>query len=505
MEKKLEQLKTKLMEITDLEGVSALLGWDQSTYMPPGGAPARGRQMALIARIQQEKLIDPEIGKLLDALQPWAESLPFESDEAGLVRVARRVVERAVRVPPQLMAEFYLHMADSYNTWAAARPKNDFKAVLPGLEKTLALSRKLADCFPGYEHIADPLIDIQDYGMKAASVRAIFADLREALVPLVKAIAAQEEIDNSLLHRQYPLEKQKEFGERIIRAYGYDFERGRQDITHHPFTTKLSLGDVRITTRYQENDLADGLFSTLHESGHGMYELGIKMDFEGTPLATGTSAGVHESQSRLWENIVGRSRAFWSHYLPIAKEYFPDALSDVSLEMFYRAINKVSPSLIRVDADEVTYNLHVMLRFDLELALLEGSLAVKDLPEAWHARYLADLGVRAPDDRFGVMQDVHWYGGMIGGVFQGYTLGNIMSGMFYQKALDAHPEITAELGQGKFDTLHGWLKSNIYQHGSKFTANELVERVCGEALTIAPYMDYLKHKYTELYQLPDRL
>ena len=501
MEEKLAELKQKMQVVTDLGAVNSLLSWDQSTYMPPGGAPARGRQSALIGQMSMEKLTDPEVGRLLDELEPWAERLDPDSDDAAFIRATRRNYDKMVRVPPELMGAFYAHVAESYQAWTEARPKNDFEAMAPYLEKTLEFSRKIADCFPGYDHIADPLIDFADYGMKAESVKAVFAELREELVPLVEAITAAEEVDNSVLFQQYPLEKQEAFGREIIVDFGYDFERGRQDLTHHPFMTKFSLGDVRITTRFDENDLGDGLFSTLHESGHAMYELGINPAYEASPLGGGTSSGVHESQSRLWENVVGRSKPFWSHYLPKAREYFPEQLGDVSLDEFYKAINKVSRSLIRVDADEVTYNLHVMIRFDLELALLEGSLAIKDLPEAWHARYEQDLGLRAPDDSDGVLQDVHWYAGLIGGAFQGYTLGNILCGLFYHHALQAHPDIPDEIGEGKFGTLHTWMKDNIYQFGSKYTAPELIEKVTGGPLEIGPYVDYLKTKYSDIYNL----
>lgn len=501
MEQQLKELKARLLEIYDLGAVNAVLGWDQATYMPPGGSPARGRQSAMLAQIAQEKAIDPAIGKLLDQLEPWAEGQPFESDDAALVRVARRDYEKAVKVPPELVGELFSHFAHGYQVWTTARPNNDFAAVEPVLEKTLELSRKYADCFPGYDHIADPLIDMGDYGMKAESIRILFAELRDQLVPLVGAITSQEEIDNSVLHRSYPLERQREFGEAVIKDYGFDFERGRQDLTHHPFMTKFSLGDVRITTRFQENDFGDGLFSTMHEAGHAMYELGINPELEGTPLANGTSSGVHESQSRLWENIVGRSRGFWTHYYPKAQAAFPEQLGDVSLDTFYRAINKVSRSLIRVDADEVTYNLHVMIRFDLELALLEGDLAVKDLPETWHARYDSDLGLRAADDSDGVLQDVHWYAGFIGGAFQGYTLGNIISALFYQQALQSHPEIPDEVSKGQFGTLQTWLKEALYQHGRKFTADELVQRVTGAPMKIEPYIAYLQTKYGEFFDL----
>jgi carboxypeptidase Taq len=501
MESKLQELKDRLFEISDLNGASALLGWDQATYMPPGGAPARGRQIATLGRIAQEKFIDPAVGKLLDELQTYEESLPYEDDDAALIRVARREYERSTKIPPALLGAFYEHQAITYDAWTRARPANDFASVLPMLEKTLDFSRQIADCYPGYEHIADPLIDFADYGMKASSVRVLFAELREQLVPIVKAITSQPAADDSCLKQHFPEDKQLAFGQEIIKKFGYDFNRGRQDKTHHPFMTKFSLGDVRITTRVKEHDLGEALFSTTHEAGHALYEQGIDMKYEGTPLAGGTSAGVHESQSRTWENLVSRSRTFWEHFYPQLQAVFPEQLGKVELDTFYRAINKVQTSLIRTDADEVTYNLHVMIRFDLELQMLEGSLAVKDLPEAWHARYQSDLGLTAPSDVDGCLQDVHWYGGIIGGSFQGYTIGNIMSALFFEQAEKAHPEIRAEIGKGKFDTLHTWLKHNIYSSGSKFTAPELVERVTGGPLRIEPYIKYLRTKYGQLYQL----
>ncbi len=501
MESKLQELKNRLQEINDLNSASAVLNWDQSTYMPPGGAAARGQQMATLGRIAHEKFTDVAIGRLLDALQPYAESLPYDHDDAALIRVTRRNYERATKVPAILLAAVYAHGAATYQKWTTARPANDFTAVAADLEKTIDFSRQIANCFPGYDHIADPLIDFSDQGMKAETVRALFAELRAELVPLAQAITAQEPADDSCLKQPFPEAQQLAFGQEIIRAYGYDFHRGRQDKTHHPFMTKFSLGDVRITTRVKENDLSEALFSTLHEAGHALYEQGIDMAYEGTPLANGTSSGIHESQSRLWENQVGRSRAFWEHYYPQLQAAFPHQLQQVSVDTFYRAVNKVQRSLIRTDADEVTYNLHVMIRFDLELDLLDGKLAVKELPDVWHGRYQSDLGLRAPDDRDGVLQDVHWFAGTVGGAFQGYTLGNIMSALFYSQALKTHPTIPAEIGRGEFGTLHRWLKENIYRHGSKFTANELVERVTGGPLTIAPYMHYLRTKFGDLYAL----
>ena len=501
MQSKLKELKARLTEIDDLEMAGALLGWDQTTYMPPGGAVARGRQLATLGRLSHEKFIDPEIGRLLDALRPYEESLPFDSDDASLIRVTRREYERAIKVPPEFVARQNEHGTASYQAWTVARPANDFAAMRPFLEQTVELSRELANYFPGYASLADPLIDMADYGMRAAGLRQLFSHLRSELVPLVRAITSQPPADDTCLHQRFPEDQQLAFGAAIIRRFGFDFERGRQDKTHHPFMTKFSLGDVRITTRVKEDDLSDALFSTLHEAGHALYEQGVCRDYEGTPLAGGTSSGVHESQSRLWENLVGRSRGFWTHFYPGLQAAFPAQLGQVPLDKFYRAINKVQRSLIRTDADEVTYNLHVMLRFDFELDLLDGRLAVADLPEAWRARFQSDFGLVPPDDRDGVLQDVHWYSGQVGGLFQGYTLGNILSAQFYSAALRAQPEITGEIGLGEFGSLHGWLQKNVYEPGRKFTAAELIERATGGPLSIAPYIEYLRAKYGEIYQL----
>jgi carboxypeptidase Taq len=501
--KALEDLRVRLLEVNDLNHAAALLRWDQTTYMPPGGAPARGRQTATLSRLAHEKFTDPAVGRLIEQAAKETASLPADSDEASLVRVARREYEQSVRIPSALVSEFNEHTAVIYQAWTAARPANDFAAVRPLLEKTLDLSRRMANCFDGWESIADPLIDFSDYGMKASTIRPLFRDLRARLVPLVRAITSRPPADASCLKQFAPEAEQLAFGLEVIRAYGYDFERGRQDKTHHPYMTKFSLGDVRITTRVRENDLTDALFSTLHECGHALYEQGIRREFEGTPLANGTSSGVHESQSRLWENLVGRSLGFWRHFYPRMQATFPAQLSRVPLETFHRAINKVERSLIRVDADEVTYNLHVMLRFELELDLLEGRVAVADLARVWRERFEADFGIPVPDDRDGALQDVHWYSGAIGGAFQGYTLGNILSAQVYDAACAARPSIPAEIEQGRFATLHGWLRENVYQHGAKLTADEVVLRATGRPMSLEPYLDYLWGKYQSLYGLSD--
>src|SRR5215471_15963598 len=497
----LADLKQRLQTISDLHGARSVLSWDQATHMPPGGAAARGRQMALLSGLEHERMTDPAIGRLLDALTPWADTQDADSDTAALIRVTRRDYDRATRVPNAFVQRLSEHTAKTYHVWESARPANDFAAVRPLLETTVEMSRELAGFYPGYAHPYDPLIDHAEDGMTVAAVRKLFAELRAGLVPLIEKIRQRPQLDDRCLTGNFPEPAQRSFGETIARGFGYDFERGRQDKTAHPFMIKLGLGDVRITTRYREDDLSDGLFSTMHETGHAMYEQGVADALDGTPLFGGTTNGVHESQSRLWENLVGRSRAFWRHWYAPLQETFPDALRHVDADTFYRAINKVAPSLIRTDADEVTYNLHVMLRFDLELALLEGRLAVADLPDAWRARIKADLGVTPPDHRDGALQDVHWYGGIVGGAFQSYTLGNIMSAQFFAAARKDLGDLDGQIARGEFGPLRGWLTDHIYRHGRKFTAPEIVERATGEPLSIAPYLSYLNNKYRPLYGL----
>jgi carboxypeptidase Taq len=498
-ETSMRELKVRLEEVADLSSANAVLSWDQSTYMPSGGATARARQMSRLSELAHRKRTDPAIGRLLDALEPHAAKLSPDADDACLIRVLRRDYERAIRVPADFVARSSKASSASYNAWVAARPANDFAAMRPHLEKALDLSREYAGFFPGYAHIMDPLIG-PDEGVTVAETRTLFTKLRAELVPLVRAITATAPADDSCLRQHFPEAQQLAFAIQIAQDFGYDLKRGRLDKTAHPFMTGFSRDDIRITTRVREDDLSDALFSTLHETGHALYELGVSHDLS-PPLDGGTSSGVHESQSRLWENLVARSHGFWEHAYPRLQAVFPEQLRSVPLDTFYRAINRVDRTLIRTDADEVTYNLHVMIRFDLECALLEGKLAVKDLPDAWNARYVADLGVRAVDDRDGVLQDVHWYAGGLGGSFQSYTIGNILSAQFYDAALRSHPTIPAEIKSGQFNTLHSWLKASIYTHGRKFGVDDLVQRATGQPMQIEPYIGYLKSKYGALHDL----
>ncbi|MBB6097508.1 carboxypeptidase Taq [Deinobacterium chartae] len=498
-----EQLRLRQQELFDLSAIGGLLGWDRSTYLPPGGAPARARQGALMARLHHQRATDPELGRLLDALERELPHFDPDGLEARLLRLARREYDRATRVPESFVAELSAHSSATYAAWAQTRPGGDFGPMIPLLERTLELSRRYAAFFPEFEHPMDVFVDASEEGMTVARVREVFGRLRDGLVPLVQAVTARPEPRTDFLYRHYPQAAQLAFGEAVIRAYGYDFTRGRQDLTHHPFCTRFSIGDVRITTRVREDDLTECLFSTLHESGHAMYEQGVDRSLEGLPLARGTSSGVHESQSRLWENVVGRSAPFWQHYFPALQATFPEQLADVSWEEMYRAVNVVRRSLIRTDADELTYNLHIILRFELEVAMHEGRLEVKDLAAAWHERYTADLGVRAPDDRDGVLQDVHWYSGMIGGAFHSYALGNIMSLQFWEAARGALPDLEGQVGQGEFAALHGWLREKVYRHGKMRSTSELLVAATGQDLNPEPYLNYLRSKYGELYGLTE--
>lgn len=501
MEPKLETLKTYLYKVHDLTMATSVLGWDQETYMPPGGATARAQQLGTLSALAHETFASDEVGQLLDDLKSYEASLPYDSDDASLIRVAQREYARRRRVPAEFVARQTHNQSLTYAAWLDARAASDFDSIAPWLQRQLDLSREYASFFPEAAHPADPLIDLAEPLMSAAEIRRVFAELRAELVPLVHSITSQPVADDSCLKQYYPEASQLAFGVEVAKQIGYDFNRGRQDKTAHPFMTMFSIDDVRMTIRVKENNLTEALFGTLHEGGHALYGQGHDHALARTLLAEGASSGIHESQSRLWENLVGRSRRFWQYFYPRLQQVFPAQLGNVSLDTFYRAINKVERSLIRTDADEVTYNLHVMMRFEFELLLLEGKLSVRDLPDVWSETITRDIGVTPPDHAMGVLQDVHWYSGAIGGMFQGYTLGNILSAQFFDAAVRAHPEIPDQITRGEFQTLLGWLQENIYKHGSKFTPDELIPRATGEPLNIKPYIRYLTDKYSELYSL----
>lgn len=495
----LDKLNDHFAIISDVQEANALLGWDENVYMPPGAATARGQQKATLARIAQERTTDKQVEAWLEELRD--SSPPVGSVEAATLRELRRRYDQATKLPPDFVEELLKHQSYAYGAWAQARKDDDFESFAPVLEKTFDLARRQADYLGFGEHPYDALHDLYEIGSTAAQVKRVFGPLREETVKLVRAIRDSERnISDASVRQSFAEAGQEAFAVDIIKAFGYDFAHGRLDRTLHPFAQSSSKYDVRITTRYDDAHLNPALFGTFHEAGHGMYEQGVADAYYRTPLAGAISLGVHESQSRLWENLVGRSRAFWEGAYERLQATFPKQLGGVSLDEFYAAINKVEPSLIRVEADEVTYNLHVMVRFELELALLENSLKVKDLPEAWNALYQDYLGITVANNADGCLQDVHWAVGLVG-YFPTYTLGNLMSVQLFEAAKRAQPEIEADMRSGTFDKLSSWLRENVHAHGSRYLPAELLKNATGEELDAGPYLSYLRTKFSELYGL----
>jgi len=497
----LEHLRTLLGEIFDLHTAAAVLEWDQQVNLPGGGAANRAAQLSTINRLTHEKFTSDEMGAALQAGQAAAAGLDPDSDDACLVRKVAHDLGKARRVPADYVAENSRVTALAHDAWSKARPANDFAAFRPHLQEVMRLRRAYAEFFAPYDHPYDPMLDDFERGLKMPQVRAVFDELRPRQVALVRAITERgRAVDNRLLHRDYDIQKQWDFGIEVARAFGYDLERGRQDKSAHPFTTTFGLGDVRITTRLYPNLLSSSIFSTMHETGHALYEQGSPPELDRTPLLGGSSLAIHESQSRLWENLVGRSLPFWKGFYPRLKQVFPEQLADVDLASFHRAINKVEPSLIRVEADEATYNLHIMLRFELEIALAEDNLSVADLPAAWNDKMRDYLGLTPPNDAQGVMQDVHWSAGILG-YFPTYALGNLVAAQLWEKINADLPDLPKQIERSDFSQLLGWLRTNIHRHGSKFEATDLLKRVVGGGLSATPYLKYLESKFGEIYGL----
>ena len=498
MEDKLQALKTRIHEVFDLSTAAAISDWDMQTYMPPSGAAERSEILSTLAALTHDKFTSPEIGELLEALQPYVETLDPDSDEARLVKVTRRLYDKETRVPREWVAEFARVTGNAHEVWAKARANKDFASFQPVLERIIDLRRQYAGFFAPYDHIYDPLLDIFEPGMKTAEVRQIFAALRQEQVDLVRAITARPQVRDDFLRLDYDDQKQWDFGVEVASRFGFNWDAGRQDRSAHPFTTSFGIQDVRITTRIIPNMVTSAMFSTMHETGHALYQQGFAPSLRRTPLADGASMAVHESQSRMWENLVGRSRAFWVYFYPRLQSYFPEQLGGVDLETFYKAINKVEPSFIRTEADEATYNLHIMLRLELEIALMEGALEVRDLPEAWNSLMQEYLGLTPPDDSLGMLQDVHWSGGMVG-YFPSYALGNLISLQLWEKICRDIPDLESQFERGEFGSLLEWLRANIHVHGAKFEPQELLERVTGSRIDPKPYLRYLREKFSDIY------
>jgi carboxypeptidase Taq len=499
---KYQRLLELMAEVQDLEMASAVLYWDQQTLMPKGGAKARSEQQTTLRRLAHQSMTSPEVGNLLADLAAWEESLPYDSDEASMIRAARRQYDQATRIPAKLVVESSDAASHAFEVWMAARAAKDFRVFLPALERIIDLSRQRAEALGYKETPMDALVDQHEPDLTVSKLELLFDELRAGLVPLAKAIFAQADDGRAApVSGRFDHAKQLEMGLAAVRAIGFDIDaRGRQALSVHPFSISFSPDDTRITTRVKEDQVGASLFGLLHEAGHGTYMQGIPERLRRTVLHEGASSGLHESQSRLWENIVGRSRYFWQFFLPIAKAYFPAQFGNVEVEAMYRAVNIVRPSLIRVEADEVTYNLHIMIRFELEKDVFAGKLAPKDLPDAWAAKFESYLGITPPDDLLGVLQDIHWTGGF-GGSFQSYTIGNVTGVALYRKALAANPGMLQEWARGDFRYLLHWMQDNVHIHGRKFTPEELMVRATGLGLTAGPYLEHIRAKYAELYAL----
>jgi carboxypeptidase Taq len=514
------ELVRRLGEISVLASCSALLSWDEQTYMPPGGAVHRSGQLALLAGLHHQMATDPRLGELLARVEGSDLVADPASAEAVNVRESRRTFNRLTRLPRTLVEELARATSLAQQAWVSARGAADFASFRPHLETILGLKREESACLMGegndsapFRSPYDPLLDEYEPDARAAPLTALFERLRKELVPLAAEVADaarrhastatltnSKDATDAILTREYPLDRQKIFGEMVAAAVGFDFRQGRLDVTPHPFCTGIGPGDVRITTRYDAHQFADAFFGVLHEVGHGLYEQGLDPDRFGTPMGEAVSLGVHESQSRLWENAVGRSKAFWTHWLPTARQVFPQALHDATLERFHAAINRVAPSLIRVQADEVTYNLHILIRFELEQALLSGDLPVGDLPAAWNAKYRESLGVVPGNDAEGCLQDIHWSAGLFG-YFPTYTLGNLYAAQLFARADADLGGLDGAFARGDFAGLLNWLRDKVHRHGKRFSPAALIEQATGTPLDHRPFIDALRRKYGELYGL----
>jgi carboxypeptidase Taq len=514
------------------------LSWDEQTYMPTGGAVHRGGQLALLAGLYHERAIDPRVGELLSIVEDSPLAAAPESAAAVNVRELRRAFNRKVLLPKALVEELARITSLAQHEWIAARTASDFSRFRPWLEQIVHLKRQEAACLTGSTAkdvgsiagqaiperfrsgnvassppVYDSLLDEYEPGANSSELATLFQDLRRDLVPLVEAIteAAERkkkertqppafagEDGEAILKRFYPRERQRVFGEAVAAAVGFDFGRGRLDVTAHPFCSGIGPGDCRITTRFDEHHFGDAFFGILHEVGHGLYEQGLDPDHYGTPMGEAVSLGMHESQSRLWENAVARGRAFWTYWFPTARSIFREALSGVTPEAFHRAVNHVAPSLIRVQADEATYNLHIIVRFELELALITGDLAVADLPLAWIEKYRETLGVTPRTDAEGCLQDIHWSAGLIG-YFPTYTLGNLYAAQLYAQAQTDLGSLDEFFGRGDYAGLLGWLRTKVHSQGQRYRPTALIEQVTGSKPSHRPLIDGLRRKYEELY------
>jgi carboxypeptidase Taq len=483
-----ETFLAKIGEIHDVVKAGSLLSWDQQTIMPSAGAEVRAQQLGTLGKFAHELFIGDDVGNLLEQLRPFEEASDRDGFEASLIRAVRRDYEKSVRVPPELSAEMGRASARAFTVWVDARANSDYERFRPALEENVELKHRYVDCFPKTDDPYDTLLDDYEPGMKTTEVRAIFDRLKEVLIPLIGEVAGSA---SPPVTGRFPAEQQRGLSLDIVRRFGYDDTGWRIDTAPHPFAQSISTRDIRLTTREPEDSL-DGLFATMHECGHGLYESGVDPAFERTPLARGASLALHESQSRLWENLVGRSRPFWRWFYPRLQSVFPDQLGEVDEERWYRAINDVRPGLIRIEADEASYNLHIILRFELEQRIMAG-LDLRELPAAWNEAMSTYLGIDVPDDAQGVLQDVHWSRGGFG-YFPTYSLGNVISVQIWERMRKDVPDVDEQMERGAFGDLREWLREHIHRHGRTWLPGETLERAVGSGIDPEPYLAYLQRK-----------
>lgn len=489
--------KDTLQKAADLQYASAVLGWDQEVYMPAKGFPYRGRQLATLASLAHEMVTSEEYGAVLQEL---ASRNDLADDEQHNVRLSYEDYEKSKKLPASFIEAITQQTSASYSAWLQSRAENKYSIYAPELEKMIALKKQQADLY-GYEaHPYDALLDEYEKDITVAVLDPVFDKVKQELPPFLQRLKTAQQVDDSFFNKFYPKQQQWDFSIKVLQQLGYDFEAGRQDISEHPFSTSFAPTDVRITTRVSENDYASLLWSTIHECGHALYEQGLPEAQYGLPLGAAASLSVHESQSRLWENCVGRSLPFWAHFYPVLQKDFPEQLGGVSQLDFYKGMNKVQPSLIRTEADEVTYHFHVLIRYEIEKALIANELHPKDLPAAWNDMYDKYLGVRPQDDKTGVLQDVHWAHGSFG-YFPTYSLGSFYAAQYFQQAEKELAGLQGQIEAGNYKELLVWLRINIHQYGRRYRSEELCEKVTGKRLDFSSFMHYIQQKYAGIYGL----
>ena len=500
MEKKFEELRKRCEDMAALGSAGALLGWDQNTYMPSGGAEARGKTLAVISELAHHQLTCKETGALIADLHDWAQAKGHDSFEGSFLRALKRSYDQEVKIPAELVKELSLATTAAFEAWHKARAASDFAMFAPHLEKVAELNLRKAEALGFKNSPYDALLDLYDAGMAREKLDVIFAELTAGLKPVIKAINERaDKVSNAPFKGDFAPETQLKLSLEIAKALGYDLTRGRQDLSAHPFSSGISSpDDARITTRALRDWLPACVYASIHETGHALYEQGFPKEFAFTPLAGAASLGMHESQSRFWENLIGRSRPFAAWALPLYRKHFPGKFDSCTPEDIYRAANRSEASLIRVEADEVTYNLHIALRYEIETQLLDGSLKVKDAPELWNAKMQEYLGVKPAKDSEGILQDVHWGFGMIG-YFPSYTVGNLISAQLHAAARKDLPGMDGLIAKGDFAPILAWLRAKVHTQGAKYKPEELLQRAIGEELSVAPFVNYIKTKYSELY------